>query len=297
MKSKFLLGLFIFGILLQPTWSAPVSVEDQLSTIEASSEGRLGIAAIDTSNNERIQYRAYERFPAGCTSKVMGVAAILKKSMQDNQLLQERIMYQKTDLTNWTPITEKHLADGMTISELAAAAISYSDNTAMNLLVKKLGGPQEMTTFARSINDNDFRQDHIWPDEARSSPQSNLDSTTPAAMQKSLQNIALGNVLETTQREKLLTWLKENVTGNARIRAGVPKGWIVGDKTGTGFNYGTTNDIAIIWPPTCKPIVVAIYYSSNKKETPKRDDIIASATKILLHSFAEKNACLKKGII
>lgn len=287
--------LFLIVLVsFQSAWGATSSTtQEQLAKLEASSGGRLGISAINTENNQRIQYRAHERFPAGCTAKVIGVAAILKKSMGNEQLLNEKIMYNKNDMTNWTPVTENHLADGMTVAELSAAAISHSDNTAMNLLTKKLGGPQGLTAFARSINDNEFRQDHTWPEEALSSPQSNKDSTTPAAMQTSLQKILLGDVLSTTQRELLLSWLKENVTGDARIRAGVPKGWVIGDKTGTGFHYGTTNDVAIIWPPKCKPIIVAVYYSSNKKDAPKREDIIASATRILIDSFAQTDRCIK----
>src|SRR5438105_7780170 len=134
--------LNLSGVSVQAFGSTQIkSAQEQLARLEASSGGRLGIAAIDTGNNQRILYRANEYFPMGCTSKVIGVAAILKKSMKDNQLLQERVLYKKNDLTNWIPITEKHLTDGMTVAELCAAAISYSDNTAMNLLTKKLGGP------------------------------------------------------------------------------------------------------------------------------------------------------------
>ena len=269
------------------------SAEEQLAHLEASSGGRLGVAAIDMGNNQRIQYRANEYFPMGCTSKVIGVAAVLKMSMKNHQLLQERIMYKKNDLTNWTPITEKHLTDGMTVAELCAAAISYSDNTAMNLLTKKLGGPTGINTFARSMHDKHFKLDHWWPDEALSSPQSREDESTPAAMEKSLRKLILGNVLAKTQREMLITWLKNNVSGDSRIRAGVPKGWVVGDKTGSGFHYGTTNDIAVIWPPKCAPIIVTIFYSSNKKDAPKREDILASATRILLNAYAETDQCIQ----
>jgi beta-lactamase class A len=272
------------------------SVQEQLAHLETLSGGRLGIASIDTGNNQRIQYRAHEHFPVGCTSKVIGVAAILKKSMTDNQLLQERIMYKENDLTNWTPITAKHLKDGMTVAELCASAISYSDNTAMNLLAKKLGGPTGINNFARSINDKHFKLDHCWPDEALSSPQSREDESTPAAMETSLRKLVLGNVLATSQREMLITWLKNNVTGNYRIRAGVPEGWVVGDKTGSGFHYGTTNDIAVIWPPHCAPIVVTIFYSSNKKEASKREDILAAATRILINAYAQTDQCIKHSL-
>lgn len=272
------------------------SIQKNLATLETSSGGKIGISAINTGNNQRIQFRAEERFPMGCTSKVIGVAAILKASMTNSQLLQERITFTKKDLTNWTPITEKHLVDGMTIAELSAAAISYSDNTAMNLLAKKLGGPKGLNSFARSIGDNNFKLDHMWPEEANVSPATTDDSTTPAAMERSLQKLTLGDVLAIPQREKLLTWMKANVLGQGRIRAGVPKGWIVGDKTGTGFHYGTTNDIAIIWPPKCSPIILAIYYSHNKKAAPKREDILASATSLLIAEFAKSDQCIKTGL-
>lgn len=287
--------LSIIGISMPAFCGAQESsAQTQLAQLEASTGGRLGVAAVDTGNNQRIQYRANEHFPMGCTSKVIGVAAILKKSMTDKQLLQETIKYNKDDLTNWTPITEKHLAEGMNIKALCSAAISYSDNTAMNLLTKKLGGPAGLNAFARSINDNHFKLDHWWPDEALASPASGEDTTTPAAMEESLRKLVVGNVLAAPQREMLITWLKNNKTGDSRIRAGVPKGWIVGDKTGTGFNYGTTNDIAVIWPPKCNPIVVTMYYSSNDKNAPKREDVIASATRIVIDAFAQSDKCIKQ---
>lgn len=271
------------------------AIQKKLAQLETSSGGRIGLAALDTTNNKLIQYHANERFPAGCTAKVIGVATILKESMTDRSLLEERVTYTKQDLTNWSPITEKHLDDGMTVRQLCAAAIEYSDNTAMNLLVKKMGSLQAMNAFARSIGDRSFRQDHGWPDEALSGkPGDKNDSTTPAAMLNSLQKLTLGDILAPYQRELLVTWLKMNTTGNARIRAGVPKGWVVGDKTGTGFNYGITNDVAIIWPPQCAPIVLVIYYKNDMKDAPKREDVVAAATNSILNEFAKTNQCIRQ---
>ncbi|MCD6047920.1 MAG: bla [Gammaproteobacteria bacterium] len=272
-------------------------LQKQLADVEATTGGRLGISAVNTANNERIQYRADERFPTQCTSKVIGVSAMLKKSMTNPSLLQEKIIYTKKDLTNWTPITEKHVADGMTVAELGAAAIEYSDNTAMNLLLKKIDGIQGMNHFARSIKNATFRQDHDWPAEAMSGGPGNItDSATPASMEESLQKLALGNILAPYQRNLLVSWLKNNTTGNARIRAGIPKNWIVGDKTGTGFYYGTTNDIGIIWPPQCAPVVVAIYYTNDKKDAKKREDILAATTHMVLQDFAKSDACIRKNL-
>ncbi len=269
------------------------SVSTQLAQLEASTGGRIGIAAINTATQQRIEYHAEESFPMGCTSKVIGVAAMLKRSMTNNQLLSEKIHYKKDDLLEWAPITKKYVADGMSNATLCSAAISYSDNTAMNLLAKQLGGPAGLTAFARSIHDKQFNLVHGWPDEAFAVPGTGKDATTPAAMTESLRKLTLGTVLAAPQRAMLITWLKNNTTGNARIRAGVPKNWVVGDKTGTGFHYGITADTAVIWPPKCAPIVMTVYYFNKDKNAPKRDDVLASATKIVLPAFAKSDSCIK----
>lgn len=271
------------------------SIQEQFATLEASDKGLLGISAVNTANNQKIDYRANQRFPMGCTSKVLGVSAILKKSMSDSTFLDQKITYTKENLVSWSPITEQHIKDGMTISELSRAAITVSDNTAMNLLTTQLGGLQALNNFVRTImKDNISRIDHAWPDEALSGGENNVaDTSTPATMEYDLQQLAFGSILGVTQRQQLTNWLKNDLVGDARIRAGVPKGWIVGDKTGTGAYYGTTNDIGIIWPPRCAPIILAIYFTHTKKNTQKREDIIAAATRIVIDEFARTDSCLK----
>lgn len=268
------------------------SIAKKLAELETSFGGLIGIFAINTANNQHIQYRADERFPIQSTFKVMAVSAILKQSMTDKHLLQQKVTYTKQDLVFWSPITEKHLADGMTISELCAAAMMYSDNAATNLLVKKLGGPSAVTAFARSIGDKTFRIDS-WEPELNSNPSDPRDTSTPAAMEESLQKLTLGNVLASPEREQLVAWMKGNTTGDARIRAGVPKGWVVADKTGAGDDYGISNDIGIIWPPSCAPIIVTIYSVHNKKDAARRDDVVASATRMLINEFAQMGWCIK----
>lgn len=275
----------------------PSSMQKKIAELEASSKGRIGIYAINTANNTHIDYRANERFPTGCTSKIIGVATILSQSMNDNTLLSQRISYSKKDLTNWSPITEKYLSTGMTVEQLSAASVSYSDNTSMNLLVKKMGGLEQMNLYARSLGNNSFRQDNGWPDEAYSGGRGNImDSSTPEDMAKTLQKLVFTDILSKPQRKLLIGWLKANTTGDFRIKAGVPKAWVVADKTGTGGAYGTTNDLGIIWPPGCDPIIMAIYYTSDDKLAEKRDDIVASSTRLLITQLAKSDHCIRKNI-
>ena len=260
----------------------PISIEKDLAKLESSSGGRIGLFAINTANNTIVQYRANERFPMCSTSKVMAVAAILKQSEKDSRILQQKILYTQKEVqaSGYAPETSKHMTEGMTIGALCAAAITQSDNLAMNLLLQKLGGPAMVTRFARSIGDDTYRLDRIEPELNTAIPGDLRDTTTPAAMGYSLQRLLLGDVFPLNQRKQLLTWLKDNTTGDSRVRAGVARGWLVGDKTGTGA-YGTTNDIAIVWPPQKAPIIVVIYFTQNEKNAVPQDAIIASVTQLL----------------
>lgn len=267
------------------------ALHKKLMELEASANGRLGVSIVNTANNERIGYRAEERFPMQSTFKVMVVAAVLKQSMSNAQLLQKKITYTKQDIATWSPVTEKRISEGMTIFELCAAAIMYSDNTAVNLLIKELGGPNEVMAFARFIGDNTYSLERK-PEEFPSIPTDINYTSTPQAMEQSLEKIILGDVLGAKQKEQLLHWMKENTTGDLRIRAGVPKGWVVADKTGSG-DYGITNDIAVIYPPTCKPIVASIYFIQNKKDATSRPDIIASTTQLIINELSQTDQCIK----
>lgn len=289
MKIKLITSLFFFA--LSANIFAENSFQQKLKALETTTGGRIGVAAINTANNERLQYRANERFPFCSTYKVIGVSAILKQSMIDGDLLQSKITYNKNDLVVYSPVTEKHLADGMTVAELCEATLTKSDNTAINLLMKKLGGVSAVNNFAHSIGDETFRLDRIEPDLNTAIPGDLRDTSTPASMQQTLQQLALGNVLGSGEREQLQQWLKNNTTGNLRIRAGVPKDWIVGDKTGTG-DYGSTNDIAVIWPKNCSPIVMTIFFTQNQKDAAPRNDVIASITRILVEEFARHDKCI-----
>ena len=284
--------LIVLAILFA-LFNAPVFAANSLKELESASGGRLGVSAINTANHAEIQYRQNEHFTFCSTFKVMGVAAVLQESTEKPNLLQQRVHYKQDDLVTYSPITEQHLRDGMSVVELCEATLTTSDNMAMNLLMKILGGPKVVTAFARSIENDSFRLDRWEPDLNSAIPNDPRDTTSPIAMRTSLQKLVLGNGLPTYQQTLLQSWLQKNKTGASRIRAGTPKTWRVGDKTGTG-EYGTTNDIGIIYPSGCKPIVVTIYFTQVKKDAKPQEEVIASATKIVIDEFAKKDTCLKK---
>jgi beta-lactamase class A len=235
-----------------------------IAAIERQLGGRLGVAALDTASGRRVEHRATERFALCSTFKFLASAAILARVDARAERLDRLVRYTQKDVLEYAPITKDHVRDGMTIEALMAAAVSYSDNTAANLLLASLGGPKGVTAFARGIGDTVTRLDRNEPALNRVPRGDVRDTTSPASMVQNLRTLLLETkALSESSRGLLTKWLVENTTGNDRLRAGLPNAWRVGDKTGTGPD-GATNDVAIAWPPNRAPVLIAVYSWGSK---------------------------------
>ncbi|MCK1995171.1 class A beta-lactamase [Peribacillus muralis] len=271
--------------LTKPKKQETADIHD-FAKLEKKFDAKLGVFALDTGTNETVTYHPDERFAYTSTHKALAVGVLLQqKSIED---LNQRITYTREDLVNYNPITEKHVDTGMTLKELADASLRYSDNTAGNLILKQLGGPAGFKKALEDMGDNVTNPVRIEPDLNEVNPGETHDTSTPRALAISLQAFTLGDTLPTEKRELLIDWMKRNTTGDALIRAGVPKGWEVADKTGAG-SYGTRNDIAIIWPSKGDPIVLAVLSKRDKKDADYNDKLIAEATKEVIKAFKVKN--------
>jgi beta-lactamase class A len=257
--------------------AGPVTAE--LADLERTLDLRLGVYAHDTGTGATVTHRAGERFAMCSTFKALAVGAVLDRVGADG--LDRRISYRAADLLEHAPVTRKHLGRGLTLAQLCDAAIRFSDNTAANLLLRELGGPRRMTAFARSLGDRVTRLDRIEPALSEARPGDPRDTTSPEAIGADLEALVLGTVLGSAERARLTRWLVGNTTGATRIRAGVPQGWTVADKTGSG-GYGTGNDIAVLWPPRRSPIVLTVMSTRERLGARAHPNVIARATSIAL---------------
>jgi beta-lactamase class A len=277
-----------FLLLTFLTASAASGKDDaaaRIAAVETRIGGRIGVAALDTSNSKRIDYRPEERFPMCSTFKFLAAAAVLKRVDEKQETLERFVPYDAKQMLEYAPVTKEHLKEGgMTLGALCAAAIEQSDNTAGNLLLDAIGGPSGLTNFVRELGDNMTRLDRNEPELNSAIPGDERDTTTPAAICSDMQTLLLGDTLSEASRLKLEDWLQRNETGGPMIRAGVPKNWAIGDKTGRGAN-GATNDIAIIRPPDRAPILVSIYSVGATATANDRSAAIAEAAKIVAESF------------
>lgn len=259
-------------------------LKSKISRIESRVKGRLGVAVLDTGSDRRFGYRKDERFPMCSTFKLMAAAAILKRVEQGQETLERRVHFSQSDLVTYSPATEKHLESGMTVAELCEAAITLSDNTAGNLMLGMLGGPPGVTAFARALGDPLTRLDRTELALNEAVPGDPRDTTTPAAMAEDLRKLMFGGALAKASSEQLKAWLLANKTGDARLRARLPAGWRVGDKTGSG-ERGSTNDVGILWPPDAAPLIAAVYLTQTAASMNERNEALAAVGEAVAAAF------------
>ena len=264
-----------------------LAVDNEFTALERTHGGRLGVAALDSGSGKRIAHRADERFAMCSTFKWLLAAAVLYRVDEGQEQLNRIISYSKTDLVFYSPVTEKHAGEGMSVVALCEAAVSQSDNTAANLLIASLGGPARVSRFARRTGDPITRLDRVETAMNDVPPGDTRDTTTPNATLGNMHKILLGDALSDASRGQLIQWLKNCQTGAHRLRAGLPADWVEGDKTGTwdGAN-NEANDIAIIWPPNRKPMLVTAYYSASREKGAARDAVLAEVGRIVARRFA-----------
>lgn len=246
---------------------------DVFLDIERRVKGRLGVAVLDTHTGRSWTHRGNERFAMCSTFKILACSAVLARVDSGRDDLERRIVYTNDDLVTYSPVTQDHRE--MSLGALCAAAMTHSDNTAANLVLKTLGGPRGVTRFARSIGDDMSRLDR-WETALNSAiPGDARDTTTPMAMARNLRALTIGDVLSPGSRAQLVDWMMANTTGDARLRAGLPRGWRIGDKTGTG-DRGTSNDVAIAWPDGRGPVIISVYLTGSPASPAERDAAIAA---------------------
>jgi beta-lactamase class A len=262
--------------------ASPASAESttrDFRELEREFDARLGVHALDTGSGREVAYRADERFAYASTFKALAVGAVLRRHGRDG--LDEVVTYSGDELVANSPVTENFVETGMSLRELCAATLWYSDNTAANLLFDALGGPDALQAVLEELGDGVTEMDRYEPDLSAGTPGDIRDTSTPRAMAGSLRAFLLGDALEEEERELLRQWMVTNTTGETLIDAGLPDGWTVADKSGSA-GYGGRNDIAVVWPDDGgAPLVLAVMSGRDEEGAERRDALIAEAAAVV----------------
>lgn len=268
----------VFFALLMPLVALADSGNPIIGAVEKAADelgARVGFSAHDLESGQRWEYNADQRFPLSSTFKTLACADLLYRHDQDEVELNEKVSISEADLVTYSPVTEKYAnTRAVTLAELCEAALTMSDNTAANMILRTLGGPGSITAFAKFLGDDSTRLDRWETELNEAQPGDPRDTTTPNAMVRNLTRLLLGDVLSLSSRDQLREWLQGNQVADGLFRASLPDDWVIADRTGAG-GYGSRSITAVMWPPERKPIVVAFYITETESSFEERNDAIA----------------------
>ena len=265
-------GFVVGGAALAASACVPVDrtvlgrLDARLRIIEAAGGGTLGAEIYETGSGESLGINQNRRFGHCSSFKLSLTAMVLARDAAGAIDADKRVTWREDQLLSYSPFTRPRLEQGATLRELAQAAQETSDNTAANILLQELGGPSALTAFWREIGDPTSRLDRIEP-SLNNVPQTEIrDTSTPAAMARTVAKLTFGDVLPDAQRAMLRQWMVDTGTGLRRVRAGLPETWVAGDKTGTSFWPGMGSlyvDIGFVEPPDRPPVTFATYFRAR----------------------------------
>jgi beta-lactamase class A len=251
---------------------APITA---LADYERDSGGHIGVYARNLRTRAEVSWRAHERFVMCSSFKASLAACVLARVDRGQARLDEMIAYGPNDLMEWAPVAKQNVEKGaMSVSDMCEAAVEFSDNTCANALLARFGGPPAVTAFWRSIGDTVSRLDHNEPELNRTPPGDPHDTTTPAAMAGNLRSLILEKALSPTSREQLTGWMLGCKTGDNRLRAGLPKDWRIGDKTGNN-GKDAAGDIAVTWTTRGEPVLICAYTRGGAPTPRQLDSVFA----------------------
>lgn len=262
-------------------------VADELAALELQHNATVGVMAIDTRTGESLSYGEDRRFGFASTIKAFA-AAVLLQSVSGAA---------RDEIVHWTaekvaaghaPVTSQHVNDGLTYAQLAEAAVRVSDNTVLNLIVDRVGGPAALDDALAELGDATTEVVNDEPALNTIEPGNTDDTTTAAAFTASLTRILDGSTLSAADSALLVDWMSDNRTGDALIRSGAPAGWTVADKSGGAGPI--RNDIAVLTRPGRDPIIITVLTSRNDPNAEFDDTLVASAASITLHALDHSNS-------
>ncbi|WP_407319980.1 class A beta-lactamase [Isoptericola halotolerans] len=274
------------GTTPSPTVASPSpapAVDHALADLEDELDARIGVAALDTGTDETVEHRADERWGYASTVKVFVVAELLRTTTAEQRAEQVTWSQEDVDAAGYAPVTGDHVDGGLTLDELAEAAVRDSDNAATNILFEHIGGPEGLRAAFERLGDRTTEPARTEPDLNTVEPGSTADTTTPAAFTADLDAVLHGGRLDPQDVDRLVEWMTGNATGDALVRAGAPDGWTVADKSGGAG--ALRHDVAVVTPPGREPIVLTVLTEREDADAGSADALVEQVAATVLDRF------------
>jgi beta-lactamase class A len=285
-----------FLTLLAVTIFSQADLSKQIIEIAGSSKGRVGAAVLLLESDKSVELNGDERFPMQSVYKLPIAMATLDRVDGGSLNLEQKVKVEKSELVSAklrSPLRDKYPRGNveLTLRELLRYDVSESDGTACDVLLRVLGGPQEVSKYLRGIGVMEIVVANTETEMSKDDTLQYRNWATPKGAIALLKLLHEGKVLSARSRELLTKLMIESPTGPERIKGLLPKGAIVAHKTGTSDTVNgvtaATNDIGIITAPNGKRLAVAVFVSDAKADLKTREGVIARIAKSAYDSLLQ----------
>ncbi|PIB13312.1 CARB/PSE/RTG family carbenicillin-hydrolyzing class A beta-lactamase [Vibrio rotiferianus] len=276
--------LLLLGLLASSSVTYAAKLNEDLAAIEQHIGGRIGVSVWDTQNDQHWDYRGDERFPMMSTFKTLACATMLNDMDSEKLDKNATAKVEERNIVVWSPVMDRMAGQTTRIEHACEAAMLMSDNTAANIVLRSIGGPNGVTRFLRSIGDGATRLDRFEPRLNEAKPGDKQDTTTPNAMVNTLHTLLEGDALSYESRIQLKIWMQDNKVSDSLMRSVLPKGWSIADRSGAG-GFGSRGITAMIWKENHKPVYISIYITETDLSLQARDQVIAQVSQLILDEY------------
>jgi len=285
--SKWNLIVFIVLVNICLVFSAKAnSISQKIVEIEQKLGAQVGVSVYEVKNKKLWSHKGDTRFPLTSTFKTLACAKLLADIDNGTQTFDTSVVINKNSLITWSPITKKLVGENFTLEQACSATMLMSDNTAANIVLEAINGPKGVTAFMRSIGDDITRLDRVEPELNEALKGDERDTTTPNAMVKSLNTILFGSVLSQTAKVQLKQWMIDNKVTASLLRAVLPEGWKIADRSGAG-GFGSRAITAVVWSDDRTPIIISIYLTQTSASFTERNKAIADIGEEIFKVYSE----------
>jgi len=280
-------------------------LERQIAQVAATAGGVVGVSIVHLPSGRAAGHNAGVRFPTASTCKLPLAVALLRRVDAGTLRLDAPVEVRRADLRFFGADTVRRRFSRKTglrlrVSELLDAMILDSDNTATDLLFRLVGGPAAVERTLRELQAPgidvsrsegeiaDWLESHPPQTAARAFEEDPRDTTTPEAMTVFLARLKRRELLSPASTDLLLELMRRCRTGLDRLRAELPPGTVVYDKTGT--LQRTASDVGLITLPDGTSLAISVYLKSSRRGIPAREKTIAAIARVAYDAFVPRPA-------
>ena len=271
---------------------AQTDVRARWTALAAPAQGRLGVAAVVVEGGTVIALAGDERFPMQSVFKFPIAMAALAQVDAGRLRLDQPTTITPADFAGGvSPIRDAH-PKGVTLpfEEVLHSAVSLSDNTASDVVLRTIGGAAAAQAFLRGLRIDGIAVVATEKEMGAAHEVQDPNDATPNGMVALLKAFHAGAGLTSTSRERLRGWMTDTPTGPRRLKGALPAGTVVAHKTGTSNTTdgvtAATNDVGLITLPDGRHLAIAVFVSDARGDEAAREGVIAGVARAAWDAWA-----------